>query len=62
MSISTRQSSILNILQTGPATVYTLGNSIGAPYASVRRDIQSLRRAGYNINDARDNNGLYRLA
>jgi len=40
-------------------TLYSIAPWV--PFASVRRNIQELRRAGYNINDARDNNGLYRL-
>lgn len=60
--MSNRQSAILTLLQNGPSTGYSLADAINAPDASVRRDIQALRRAGYNINDARDNNGLYRLA
>lgn len=61
--LSNRQRLILNQLQTGNATSSTLAYAIGdiVPTASVRRDIQALRRAGYIINDARDNNGAYRL-
>jgi len=61
--MNTRQQTILNALQTGPQSIRSLADSIApwVPFASVRRNIQELRRAGYNINDARDNNGLYRL-
>ncbi len=59
--MSRRQAVILGHLQSGPYSVYTLADILGAPDASVRRDIQALRRLGHNINDARDNNGLYRL-
>lgn len=61
MSLSTRQTTILNNLQSGPYTAYSLANLVNAPEASVRRDIQALRAAGHNIADARDNQGLYRL-
>lgn len=60
--MSHRQATILRELQSGAASAYTLAGIVNAPDASVRRDIQALRRAGWNINDARDNNGLYRLA
>lgn len=59
--MNARQTTILRTLQSGPATAYTLAGIIDAPTASVRRDIQVLRSMGHNINDARDNNGLYRL-
>lgn len=59
--MSNRQSTILNLLRSGPITGYSIADYLGAPDASVRRDIQSLRKAGYVINDPRDNNGTYRL-
>lgn len=60
--MSDRQRTILNLLQDGPITSYSLAARLNAPTASVRRDIRSLRQQGWNINDARDNDGLYRLA
>lgn len=59
--MSDRQRQILNILQTGATSVYGIADRLGAPTPSVRRDIRSLRLQGHLINDARDNNGLYRL-
>jgi biotin operon repressor len=59
--MSSRQAAILHALQDGPATAWSLGLVTGAPHASVRRDIQVLRRLGHNINDARDDGGLYRI-
>ncbi len=62
--MSNRQSVILNKLQSGSgsASAADLALWLNAPVASIRRDIQTLRRLGHNINDARDNDGLYRLA
>lgn len=57
-----RATVILDTLRSGPASAYTLATILNAPQASVRRTIQGLRDMGHNINDARDNNGLYRLA
>lgn len=59
--MSSRQTTILHQLQSGAASAQTLAAVVYAPVASVRRDIQALRRLGWNINDARDNNGAYRL-
>ncbi len=59
--MSNRQSTILHTLQDGPVTAWGLGLVTGAPTASVRRDIQVLRKLGHNINDARDNDGRYRI-
>lgn len=61
MSRSDRKNSILAILQSGPASVYSLASRLDAPDASVRRLVQVLRQEGHNILDARDNNGQYRL-
>ena len=54
--MSERQSTILNILSTGPASTQTLAHHVGyqegsdsIPAASVRRDIQALRKQGHNI-------------
>ncbi len=59
--MSARQLAILSELQVGPISSFGLSLRVGAPTASVRRDIQSLRRLGHRIDDARDNNGQYRL-
>lgn len=56
-----RYQQILDILSSGPASVYSLAASLDAPEASVRRTVQTLRARGWNIADARDNNGQYRL-
>lgn len=62
MSIeATRRQTILTTLQNGPASAQTLATILNAPQASVRRAIALLRDMGHTINDARDNNGLYRL-
>jgi predicted DNA-binding transcriptional regulator YafY len=60
--LSIQQQEILHILQNGPATSFSLAAQTGYSPNSVRRDIQAIRRSGVNINDARDNNGLYRIA
>lgn len=59
--MSNRQRIILDILQDGPATAFSLAQNLGAPIASVRRDVIHLRQQGWFINDARDYNGMYRL-
>lgn len=59
--MSPRQEDILNLIRTGPISIHGLADRVYAPGPSIRRDIQALRRLGHNINDARDNNGLYRL-
>lgn len=56
-----RRLDILTVLKSGPITAYALALYLNAPQASVRRTIRTLRRHGHLINDARDNNGLYRL-
>lgn len=58
--MSNRKNEILDILKTGPASARTIGYTLNAPAASIRRTIQELRH-DFTINDARDNNGLYRL-
>ena len=49
MALSNRQTRILDILRDGDATSHYITQQLDAPMASVRRDIQSLRRAGHNI-------------
>lgn len=62
MSIeSTRRDTILSTLRNGPASAQTLASILDAPQASVRRTVALLRDMGHTINDARDNNGMYRL-
>ena len=56
-----QQTALLNDLRFGPASAATLADRTGYAVSSVRRDIQAIRRAGHRIDDARDNNGLYRL-
>lgn len=57
-----QQTELLAILQSGPASARQLADQTGYAPSSVRRDIQVLRRYGILINDARDNNGLYRIS
>lgn len=53
--LSERQETILNVLQRDRrATSYTLASIIDAPEASVRRDIQAIRRAGHRVSYATD--------
>ena len=59
--MSDRQERILQILTSGPASSFYIANQLDAPLASVRRDIQSLRKLGHRIDDARDFAGVYRL-
>jgi len=59
MALSNRQVRILDILRGGDATSHYLAQQIDAPMASVRRDIQGLRHAGYSIPYY---GGLFRLA
>lgn len=56
-----QQTELLRELQSGPASAATLAQRTGYAVSSVRRDIQAIRRSGVNVNDARDNNGLYRI-
>lgn len=59
--MSARQQQILSYFGSrGQATSSELAFETGAPEASIRRDIQALRRAGYNISFASPN-GVYRL-
>lgn len=59
--MSRRQYLILDIFDAkGSATTSEIAFETGAPEASIRRDIQALRRAGYNISFASPN-GVYRL-
>lgn len=55
------QQDILTHLRSGAASSFTLANLTGYAVSSIRREIQVLRTLGHTINDARDNNGLYRL-
>lgn len=59
--MSQRMQTILSTLQSGPTSAQTLASLLDAPQASIRRDVIKLRNEGYRIDDARDNNGLYRL-
>ena len=65
--MTARQTVILNALKTGPISSVQLADAVDAveggfvPTASIRRDIQAIRRAGFLVDDARDNDGLYRL-
>lgn len=56
-----RTDRIVEILRSGPASAWSIATVLNAPQASVRRDVQTLRRIGYRIDDARDYDGLYRL-
>jgi predicted DNA-binding transcriptional regulator YafY len=47
--MSDRQSNILSQLRQSARTVWGLNLNTGYPAASIRRDIQSLRRQGWNI-------------
>jgi len=61
--MSLRQREIINLFQRQQYTGVTTSEIAfvtGAPEASIRRDIQSLRRQGYNISFASPN-GVYRL-
>jgi biotin operon repressor len=44
-----RLDTILSILTSGSATVYTLASMLDCPEASIRRSIQQLRAEGHNI-------------
>ena len=58
--MSHRQERILYYLGQGDQTVHTLASILDAPEASIRRDVQVLRRNGHNIAFAL--NGEYRYA
>lgn len=60
--ISFRRSQILDMLELeGPNTAAGLGARIGAPAASIRRNIQELRTKGWRIAFAGRQSGLFRL-
>lgn len=59
--VSDRKDRIIYELESGPISAYELATILDCPAASVRRTVQALRAEGFVINDARDNNGLYRL-
>ncbi len=56
-----RFDTILSTLRNGPTSAAALATILQAPQASVRRAIGTLREEGHVIDDARDNNGQYRL-
>ena len=49
MTRTNRLDTILSTLQSGSATVWTLASMLDCPEASIRRDVQALRREGHNI-------------
>ena len=60
MTLSQRQTQILAALERDhEVSLWALANTLYAPEASIRRDIQALRRAGHNI--AFGLGGSYRL-
>lgn len=62
--MSDRQRQILGFLILGPRTSSEISHLLGdgVPEPSIRRDIQALRRAGYNISFASNyGDGIYRL-
>ena len=57
----TRKDRILQTFQTEfKVSLYRLQNLLGAPAASIRRDIQGLRREGHNISFAMRGDYTYR--
>lgn len=48
-TLNERQRTIVGILRDGSATTQTMAQTLDAPEASVRRNIQELRREGYHI-------------
>lgn len=59
--MSDRQIRILQELQLGPVSQFSLASRLNAPTDSVRRDVAALRKAGHAITDARHSGGVYRL-
>lgn len=61
-TMNRRQRIILDALGTGPQSSSTLARLCGdCPEASIRRDIQAIRAAGYPVSDAESPDYLYRL-
>ncbi len=56
-----RQRDILHLLETGGRTSSELAHLLDAPEPSIRRSIQTLRKAGWNISFA-GYDGIYRMA
>lgn len=59
--MNARKRAILNAIERGPQNAATLATLSGAPQASVRRLVQSLRNEGHDISYAFvEEGGLYR--
>ena len=56
-----RRDKIVERLQAGAESAANLARILDCPEASVRRDIQALRRAGYNVSFADAGEQLYRM-
>jgi len=52
---------ILDILGDGPQSAASLASYLNIPQASVRRAVQTLRKAEFSVCFASDNSGLYEL-
>ena len=61
VSIMSRRDKIVERLQAGEESAANLARILDCPEASVRRDIQALRRAGYNVSFADAGEQLYRM-
>lgn len=61
-SLSQRQARVVSRLSMGEESAANLARILDCPEASVRRDIQALRRAGYNVSFADQTEQLYRIA
>ena len=56
-----RQLTIIERLTVGCESAANLARILDCPEASVRRDIQALRKAGYNVSFADASEQLYRM-
>ena len=63
-NLTARQLGIVNYLRvSGETSVQALASAVNAPQATVRRNIQVLRKNGYNIQSTEQGTGwTYRLA
>ena len=60
--MNARKRTILNAIERGPQTAATLATLTGAPQASVRRLVQSLRDEGHAISFAwPEEGGVYQM-
>ena len=57
-----RKDRIIERLTAGCESAANLARILDCPEASVRRDIQALRKAGYNVSYADSAEQLYRMA